>query len=119
MEVLKSLGEYEDGPAIETVGGITADQRTAKSGNGERTSQRSVGDLERELQELDREAEYARRGLDGERERDKERQRLLREKAGRERAEHSQRDPRDNAGGTGVQSGSQPNDKKRDNSFSK
>ncbi len=118
-EVLKSLGEYEDRPAIETAGGITKDQRTAKNGNGERTSQRSIGDLERELQQLDRTAEYARRGLDGERERDKERQRLLREKAGRERAERSQRDARDNAGGKGVQSGSRSNDKKRDHSFSK
>lgn len=57
-----------------------------------------MGDLEREMQQLDGMAEYARRGLDGERERDKKRQRLLREKTGRERADRSQKDTRNNAG---------------------
>lgn len=57
--------------------GITGEERRAQGTNGQRTTERSVGDIEREMQKLDRAAEYAHRGLDlsgGESERE---QRLL------------------------------------------
>lgn len=52
----------------------------------------SVSAVERELQRLDKKAEYAHRGLDFEREELKERERLQREQAERERVERSRRD---------------------------
>ena len=118
-EVLKTIGEFEDGATIETAFGVAEDKRGAATADRERIAQRSVGDIQREMQQLDRAAEYARKGLDGERERDKERQQLLHEKAQRKRADGSSGNARDNAGRATVQSGSKPNDKKRDNSFSK
>ena len=111
LNVIKKFGNRTGGYAV---GAVTEDQRDTESGNGERTTERGVGDLKREMQRLNQQAEYAHRGLDYERERDREQQRLLREKAERERAERSQRDTRDNAGREEVQSGSKSNHKKRD-----
>ena len=118
-EVLKTIGEFEDGATIETAFGVAEDKRGTATADGERTAERSVGDIQREMQQLDRAAEYARKGLDGERERDKERQQLLHEEDGRKRADGSSGNARDNAGRAAVQSGSKPDNKKRDNSFSK
>ena len=118
-EVLKTIGEFEDGATVEAAFGVAEDKRGTATADGERTAERSVGDIQREMQQLDRAAEYARHGLDGERERDKERQQLLREEAERKRADGSSGNARDNAGRTEVQNGSKSDDKKRDNSFSK
>ena len=118
-EVLKTIGEFEDGATIEAACGIAEDKRGAATADGERIAERSVGDIQREMQQLDRAAEYARKGLDGERERDKEQQQLLREETGRKRADGGSGNARDNAGRAAVQSGSKPDNKKRDNSFSK
>ena len=111
LNVIKKFGNRKDGYAVGTV---AEDQRDTESGNGEWTFERGVGDLKREMQRINQQAEYAHRGLDYERERDKERQQLLLEKAERERAERSQRDTRDNAGRAEVQSGSKSNHKERD-----
>ena len=118
-EVLKTIGEFEDGATVEAAFGVAEDKRGTTTADGERTAERGVGDIQREMQQLDRAAEYARKGLDGERERDKERQQLLREEAQRKRADGSSGNARDNAGRTAVQSGSKPDNKKRDSSFSK
>ena len=43
---------------------ITGDERGKESGFGEQPLERGVGDIQREMQQFDRAAEYARRGLD-------------------------------------------------------
>ena len=118
-EVLNGITKLKNGADGYPVGTVTTDKRGAQTADGERTAERSVGDIQREMQQLDRAAEYARKGLDGERERDKERQQLLCKEAQRKRADGSSGNARDNAGRAVVQSGSKPDDKKRDNSFSK
>ena len=116
LSVIKKHGNRTDGCAATT---ITTDKRGAAAADGERALERSVSDIQREMQQLDRAAEYARHGLDGERERDKERQRLLREEAGRKRTGGGSGNARDNAGRAAVQSGSKLDNKKRDNSNSR
>lgn len=111
LNVIEKFGNRTGGYAVGTV---AEDQRDTESGNGKRTFERGVGDIERKMQRINQQAEYAHRGLDYERERDKERQQLLLEKAERERAERSQRDTRDNAGRAEIQSGSKSNHKERD-----
>ena len=113
-EVLSVIEKHGNRTGGYAVGTVAEDQRDTEGGNGKRTFERSVGDLKREMQRINQQAEYAHRGLDYERERDKERQQLLREKAERERAERSQRDTRDNAGRAKIQSGSKSNYKERD-----
>ena len=118
-EVLNGIAKLKNGADGYPATTITGNKRGTATADGERTPERSVGDIQREMQQLDRAAEYARKGLDGERERDKDRQQLLREEAERKRTDGSSGNARDNAGRAAVQSGSKPNDKKRDNSFSK
>ena len=71
---------------------ITGDERTKTNGLGKFVTERSVGDLERQMQQLNRQAEYAHQGLDYESESIRERERLQLEQAERERIERSQRD---------------------------
>ena len=118
-EALNGIAKFKNGADSYPITTITGNQRGAAAADGKRAPQRGVGDIQREMQQLDRAAEYARKGLDGERERDKERQQLLREEAERKRTDGSSGNARDNAGRAAVQSGSKPNNKKRDNSFSK
>ena len=118
-EVLSVIEKYGNRTGGYAVGTVAEDQRDTESGNGERTFERGVGDLKREMQRINQQAEYAHRGLDYERERDKERQQLLREEAQRKRTDGSSGNARDTAGRAAVQSGSKPDNKKRDNSFSK
>ena len=113
-EVLSVIEKYGNRTGGYAVGTVAENQRDTEGGNGEWTFERGVGDLKREMQRINRQAEYAHRGLDYERERDKERQQLLHEKAERERAERSQRDTRDNAGRAKIQSVSKSNHKERD-----
>lgn len=99
--------------------GITGEERRAQGTNGQRTTERSVGDIEREMQKLDRAAEYAHRGLDlsgGESERE---QRLLPKQDTGNRTNGSNGNTASNTGRAEVQDGNQSNDKKRDWSFSK
>ena len=118
-EVTNVIAKHQNGADGGAVGAAASPQRTAAAGDGKRASQRSVGDLQRAMQQLDRAAEYAHRGLDGERERAKERQQLLREEAERKRADGSSRDAGDHAGRTELQGGSKRDNQKRDDSFSK
>ena len=113
-EVLSVIEKHGNRTGGYAVGTVAENQRDTEGGNGEWTFERGVGDLKREMQRINRQAEYAHRGLDYERERDKERQQLLLEKAERERAERSQRDTRDNAGRAKIQSGNKSNHKERD-----
>ena len=118
-EVLNGIAKLKNGADGYPATAITGNKRGAATTDGERPLERSVGDLQREMQQLDRAAEYARKGLDGERERDKERQQLIREEAERKRADSSSGNASDNAGRAAVQSGSKPDNKKRDNSNSR
>ena len=98
---------------------ITGNQRGTAAADGKRATQRGIGDIQREVQHLGELAEYAHLGLDGERERDKKRQRQFREEVERERAERSQGDTRDSAGRAEVQSGNNSNHKERDHANSR
>lgn len=118
-EVLNGIAKHKNGADGYPAATITGNQRGTESGNGKRTIERGVGDIQREMQHLGELAEYAHLGLDGERERDKERQRQLREEAERKRAGRSQGDTRDNAGRAEVQSGTKSNHKERDNANSR
>ena len=118
-EVLKTIGEFEDGATIEAAFGVAEDKRGAATADGERALKRGIGDIQREMQHLGELAEYAHLGLGGERERDKDRQRQLREEVERERAERSQGDTRDSAGRAKVQSGNNSNHKERDHANSR
>lgn len=113
-EVLNGIAKHKNGADGYPAATITGNQRGTESGNGKRTIERGVGDIQREMQHLGELAEYAHLGLDGERERDKERQRQLREETERKRTGGSSGNARDNAGRTAVQSGSQSNHKERD-----
>ena len=108
------IGEKRYGNNTRPAFDFAGNEREGQAGNSDGFAERGVGDIERKMQRINQQAEYAHRGLDYERERDKERQQLLREKAERERAERSQRDTRDNAGRAEIQSGSKSNHKERD-----
>ena len=117
-EILNGIAKHKNGADGYPAATITGNQRGTAAADGERALKRGIGDIQREMQYLGELAEYAHLGLDGERERDKERQRQFREEAERERAERSQGDTRDNAGRAEVQSGSQSNHKERDHASS-
>lgn len=104
-EILNGIAKHKNGADGYPAATITENQRGTAAADGKRATQRGVGDIQREMQHLGELAEYAHLGLDVERERDKERQQLLREEAERERAERSQGDTRDSTGRTEVQSG--------------
>ena len=105
-EILNGIKKFGNRTGSYAVGKVAENQRGTENGNGKRATQRGIGDIQREMQHLGELAEYAHLGLDGERERDKERQRQFREEAERKRAKRSQRDTWDNAGRAAVQSGS-------------
>ncbi len=107
----------------EAVGTVTRDERTKADGLGELSTQRSVGDIQRQMQQLDRQAEYAHRGLDYDSERDKERKRLERAESERQRAERSKRDKeltsRNAQSEQQSSDGNKSGNKKNDNYFGK
>ena len=118
-EVLNGIAKHKNGANGYPAATITGNQRKAAAADGKRAAQRGVGDIQREMQRLDRAAKYARYGFDGERERDKERQQLLCEEAQRERTDGSSGNARDNAGRAAVQSGNKSNHKERDHANSR
>ena len=118
-EILNGIAKHKNGADGYPAATITGNKRRTAAADGERALKRGIGDIQREMQHLGELAEYAHLGLDGERERDKERQRQLREEVKRKRAEHSQRDTRDSAGRAEVQSGSKSNNKERDRANSR
>lgn len=118
-EVLNVIGKFTDGAESYSAGTVAGNKRGAQEADGKRTAQRGLGDIQREMQRLDITAEYARLGVDGERARYQERQRLLRQEAERKRTGGSAGNADNSAGRATVQSRSEPNNTKRDNSFSK
>ena len=73
------------------VGKNRGNEQGETSGLGKFAVEGSVDSVERELQRIDKQAEYAHRGLDFEREELRERERLQRERDERERIERSHR----------------------------
>lgn len=118
-EILNGIKKFGNRTGSYAVGKVAENQRGTAAADGERALKRGIGDIQREMQYLGELAEYAHLGLDGERERDKGRQRQLREEVERERAERSQGDTRDNAGRAEVQSGTKSNHKERDHANSR
>ena len=76
----------------EAVGSIESTNGSSYGTSGKRCTSRSVGDIQRQMQQLNRQAEYAHHGLDYDSESIREREQLLREQAERESIERSERD---------------------------
>lgn len=87
--------------------------------DGQPTTSRSIGEIERELQRLNQESEYARQGLDRRSKIAKREQRVRDEKNDSISNGDGGRVSGSSEGGTSVQDGNKSNYKKRDYSFSK
>ena len=59
LNVIEKLGNRTGSYAV---GKVAENQRGTESGNGKRTTERGVGDIKREIEQLDRTAEQAHRG---------------------------------------------------------
>lgn len=79
-EIDNVITKNRHGRSGEAVSTITGTEREQKDGLGELTTQRSVGDIQRQMQQLDRQAEYAHQGLDYDSERIRDEQRERAEK---------------------------------------
>lgn len=108
---------------IIAVGKTTGNEQEQKSGFREFAVEGGVGAVEREMQQIDKQAEYAHRGLDYEREQLREQERIQRERAERERIERSNRDEelakRNAQSEQPSSNGNKLRDKKDDNYFGK
>ena len=76
-EILNVINKRTNGESGNAAHGTSEQVGGDETYDGKSTSERGVGNIQRELQELDRNAEYARRGLDGASETAKARQRDL------------------------------------------
>ena len=105
------------------VGEIESAERTSNEASGEHNITRSVSNIERQMQQLDKQAEYAHRGLDYNSEIVRERERMERKQAERERIERSRRDEELASGNTQPEQqssdGNKSCNKKNDNYFGK
>lgn len=108
---------------IIAVGEIKGNEQGETSGFGELAVEGSVSAVEREMQRIDMQAEYAHRGLDYECEQLRERERAQRERVERERIECSNRDEELASGNARAErqscNGNKLRDKKNDNYFGK
>lgn len=118
-EVLNVIETNRNGNNGNAAYGITGEERRTQGTNGQRAIKRSISDIEREMQQLDRAAEYAHRGLDVSGWESEREQRLLPKQDTGNRTNGGKGNTADNAGRAEIQDGNQPNDKKRDWSFSK
>ncbi len=95
QEILNVIGKQGNGNGGYAFNGDRRNQsekRQVSGDDGQSVVTRSVGDIEREMQRLDRQAEYAHHGLDGESEERKRLERAERERLERERIERRKRD---------------------------
>ena len=91
-EIENVIEQNRHGRSGNAVRSIESANGSSYGTGGQRGSTRSVGDIQRQVQQLDRQAEFAHQGLDYESESIRERERLQCEQAERERIERSQRD---------------------------
>lgn len=96
------------GTSGNAAGTNTGDERAQKVGNGKRTAQRSVSDIEREMQRINRQAERARRGLDYGSESPEEGQRRIPTENSISSPDSSRQSGKDSRAGAGVQKTSKP-----------
>ena len=114
--VINKNGHRSDG---EAAGTITGDKREQTQGVGRQSAQRSVSDIEREMQQINRQAECAHRGVDIDGGTSSKGQ--PGEPSGnQEQHKHSSSGyPADNSGGKAVQSEHQQPNRKGNSHFSK
>ena len=118
-EILNGINKNRYGGTSNSVIGIRETYGRVQGYDGQPTTSRSVGEIERELQRINQDAEFARQGLDGRSEIAKREQRVRNENTNPISDGDSGRTSRRGEGGTSVQDGNKSNYKKRDYSFSK
>lgn len=118
-EILNGINKNRYGRASYAFIGNQETNGYLQGNDGQSTSSRSIDDIERELQRLNQDAEYARQGLDGRSEITKREQRIRDEKNDSVSNGNGGRVSGSSEGGTSVQDGNKSNYKKRDYSFSK
>lgn len=102
-EVLNVISKQRNGRTGNAAQGTATAESREESGIGKRVTQRSVGDIEREMWRLDRAAEYAHIGLDGESEEFRVREREVRDRLEREQRERNERTAADIEKRAGLQ----------------
>lgn len=125
-EVLNVIGKQRNGNGSYAFNGDRRDQsekRQISGDDGQSVIARSVSEIERELQRIDKQAEYAHQGLDYDRELVKERERAEREQAEYERIKRSRRNEelarRNENAEQNNSDGNKSGNKKNDNYFGK
>ena len=118
-EILNGINKNRYGGTSNSVIGNRETYGCVQGYDGQPTTSRSIGEIERELQRLNQESEYARQGLDGRSEIAKREQRVRDEKNDSISNGDGGRVSGSSEGGTSVQDGNKSNYKKRDYSFSK
>jgi hypothetical protein len=83
-EIMNVIGKSGNGATGNTAFDITGKERGTQRTDGQRTVERSVGDIEREMQQLAERAEYAHQGFDLQGERPASGQRLAQEGHGQD-----------------------------------
>lgn len=123
LNVIGKQGNRNDGYAFNGDRRNKSEKRQISGDDGQSVIARSVGDIERAMQQLGKQAEYAHQGLDGESEERKRREREKRERLERERIERSRRNEelaRRNENAEQISSdGNKSSNKKNDNYFGK
>lgn len=118
-EILNGINKNRYGGTSNSVIGIRETYGYVQEYDGQPTTSRSLGEIEREMQRIDQESEYARQGLDGRSEIAKREQRVRDENANPISNGDGGRTSGRSAGGTAVQNGNKSNHKTRDFSRSK
>ena len=118
-EILNGINKNRYGGTSNSVIGNRETYGCVQGYDGQPATSRSIGEIERELQRLNQESEYARQGLDGRSEIAKREQRIRDEKNDSISNGDGGRTSGSSEGGTSVQDGNKSNYKKRDYSFSK
>lgn len=126
QEVLNVIGKQRNGNGSYAFNGDRRNQsekRQISGDDGQSVIARSVSDIERAMQQLGKQVEYAHQGLDGESEERKRREREKRERLERERIERSRSNEelaRRNENAEQISSdGNKSSNKKNDNYFGK
>ena len=123
LNVISKQGNRNDGYAFNGDRRNKSEKRQISGDDGQSVVARSVGDIERQMQQLNRQAEYAHQGLDGKSEERKRREREERERLERERIERSRRNEelarRNENAEQNNSDGNKSGNKKNDNYFGK
>ena len=123
LNAISKQGNGNDGYAFNGDRRNQIEKRQVSGNDGQSVVARSVSDIERQMQRLDKQAEYAHHGLDGESEERKRREREERERLKRERIERNRRNEelarRNENAEQNNSNGNKSGNKKNDNYFGK